>query len=77
MVDCGEAFDIARDLGVWEQSAPPVAPDPIRSKQEESALFKLLNELDKSTTASCKKTPGPTKGGRKKTVFKSCKLKTV
>ena len=58
-----------------------------RSKQEESVLFKLLEKLDKSATASYKKTPGPAKGGRKKTVykgqpsikglFKSCKLKTV
>ena len=58
-----------------------------RSKQEESILLKLFDELDKSTTATCKKTPGPAKGGRKNTVykghpsiqglFKSCKLKTV
>jgi hypothetical protein len=46
-----------------------------------------LEELDKSATASCKKTPGPTKRRRKKTVYKgkpsivclckSSKLKTV
>ena len=81
------ALDCARGLGEWEQPAPPVARCPVRSKQEESILFKLLEELDKSATASCKKTPGPAKGRRKKTVykgqpsimglFKSSKLKTV
>ena len=87
LAECGAAFDSARGLGEWEQPAPPVAPGPVRSKQDESILFKLLEELDKSATAFCKKTPGPAKGRRKKTVykghssikglFKSCKLKTV
>ena len=87
VAECGAALDSARDLVEWEQPAPPIAPGPVRSKQEENFLFKLLEELDKSATASCKKTPGPTKGRRKKTVykgqpsimglFKSSKLKTV
>lgn len=87
VAECGAALDSARDLVEWEQPAPPIAPGPVRSKQEENVLFKLLEELDKSATASCKKTPGPTKGRRKKTVykgqpsimglFKSSKLKTV
>ena len=53
------ALDSAIDLGEWEQPAPTVASGPVRSKQEESVPFKLLDELDKSTTATCKKTPGP------------------
>ena len=87
VAECGAALDSARDLIEWEQPAPHIAPGPGRSKQEENVLFKLLEELDKSATASCKKTPGPTKGRRKKTVykgqpsiiglFKSSKLKTV
>ena len=59
-----------RDLVEVEQPAPPVAPGPVRSKQEESALFKLLDELDRSATATSKKTPGPTKGEKNKTVNK-------
>jgi hypothetical protein len=80
-------LDCARALGEWEQAAPPVAQRPVRSNYEESILFKLLEALEKSGTASCKKTPGPAKGRRKKTVykgqpsitglFKSSKLKTV
>jgi hypothetical protein len=80
-------LDSARDLVEWEQPAPHIVPGPIRSKQEENGIFKLLEELDKSATASCKKIPGPTKGRRKKSVyrgqpsinglFKSSKLKTV
>ena len=69
VAECGAALDSARDLGEWEQPAPPVAPGPVRSNQEESILFKLLEVLDKSATASCTKTPGPAKGKRKKTAF--------
>ena len=79
--ECGAALDSARDLVEWEQPAPPIAPGPVSSKQEENVLFKLLEELNKSATASCKKTPGPTKGRRKKRVYKGqpsiSKLKTV
>ena len=48
-------MDSARDLVEWEQPAPPIAPGPVRFKQEDYVIFKLLEELDKSATASSKK----------------------
>jgi hypothetical protein len=44
VAECGAAS--ARALGEWEQPSPHVAPGMAKSKQEESILFKLLDELD-------------------------------
>ena len=46
------------------------AKDIARSKQEENQLFKVLDELDKSTAPTTKKESGSAKRGKKKAVFK-------
>jgi hypothetical protein len=51
VAECRAALDSTKDLIEWEQPAPPIAPGAVRSNQEENVLFKLLEELDKSTTA--------------------------